>query len=59
VKAYNPKYLVDVYKAANLLNDSTPVLVMSGLDPMKPTRFVQKSSGATLTMLLMPVRYFE
>lgn len=56
VKAYNPRYLVDVYKAAELVDRSIPVRVTAGLDPMKPTRFVQKTSGATLTMLLMPVR---
>lgn len=57
VKAYNPKVLADVFKAAGVLGDNaTAVRVMSGLDPFKPTRFEVHAQGGVLTMVLMPVR---
>lgn len=56
VKAYNPRLLVDVFKAAYMVSDYHPVRVTAGLDPLKPTRFEQQSNGAKLTMVLMPVK---
>lgn len=56
VKAYNPAYLVDIYRAARFVSEGAPVVVRSGLDPMNPTVFDVKWGDVSLSMLLMPVR---
>jgi hypothetical protein len=53
--AFNAKLLGDIFKAANLWADSSPVRV-GHLNPLKPCPFEVVSGLGTLRMLLMPVR---
>lgn len=61
VRAFNPKLLADIFKAADLFggpNSYKPVRV-THLDPMRPCRFDVDGTGevnGTLQMILMPVR---
>lgn len=55
VAGFTPKYLTDVFKAAQSFAPSVPLRTTS-FDPLKPCRFELTSHDGTLVMVLMPVR---
>jgi hypothetical protein len=54
-RAFDPKRLGEIFKAASAWSKSMPVRV-GQLDPMKPCRFEVTGGAGKLTMLLMPMR---